>query len=62
MATHPRQAIREAVVALLIAAKTDAGYDVYPTREAPWRSIELPGIAVYSIEEASQRMTGGDLD
>ena len=62
MANHPRQTIREAVVAILIAAETDAGPAVYPTREAPWRNIELPGIAVYSLEEASQRMTGGDLD
>ena len=63
MSTHPRQAIREAVVALLVAAGTDAGSDVYPTREVPWRSVELPGIAVYSLEESSQRITGGrDLD
>lgn len=53
MAAHPREAIRKAVVALLVRACTDAGESVFPTREVPWRSVELPGIAVYSIEEAS---------
>ena len=52
---HPRKAIRDAVVKLLVDAGTDAGADVFPTREVPWRSVELPGIAVYALEEASQR-------
>jgi hypothetical protein len=47
--------IRKAVVDLLVNARTDAGDSVYPTREVPWRSVELPGIAVYSLEESSQR-------
>jgi hypothetical protein len=55
MAVHPRETIRKAVVALLVAAKTDAGDSVYPTREVPWRSVELPGIAVYALEESSQQ-------
>ncbi len=57
MDLHPRQVIRRAVVDLLVAARTGAEDRVFPTREAPWRSIELPGIAVYSIEENSQRQT-----
>ena len=63
MTVHPRQAIREAVVQLLIDAQTDAGRTVYPTREVAWRSVELPGIAVYTIEESSERPSyDGDLD
>jgi hypothetical protein len=54
MAVHPRETIRKAVVALLVAARTDAGDSVFPTREVPWRNVELPGIAVYTIEESSQ--------
>jgi hypothetical protein len=55
MAVHPRETIRKAVVALLVAAKTDAGSSVFPTREVPWRNVELPGIAVYSLEETSEQ-------
>lgn len=63
MAVHPRQSIREAVVALLKDAQTAAGDAVYPTREVPWRSVELPGIAVYCLEEASERLgSEGNLD
>lgn len=62
MAVHPRETIRKAVVELLVAARTDAGDSVFPTREVPWRSVELPGIAVYSLEESSVRNhTEGDL-
>jgi hypothetical protein len=53
MATHPRETIRKAVVTILERARTDAGDNVFPTREVPWRSVELPGIAVYSLEESS---------
>lgn len=63
MATHPRETIRKAVVALLIRAGTAAGDSVFPTREVPWRNIELPGIAVYSLEESSQRThVGGETE
>lgn len=63
MSDHPRKVIREAVVKLLVDAKTAAGADVYPTREAPWKSIELPGIAVYTVEENSERKNPqGNLD
>lgn len=47
---HQRQAIREAVVAAL-SGRTAAETRVYPTREVPWKRAELPGIAVYSLEE-----------
>lgn len=63
MALHPRQAIREAVVALLVEAKTAAGSAVYASRGVQWRNVELPGIAVYTIEETSDRKhPQGNLD
>lgn len=63
MAVHPRETIRKAVVALLVRAGTDAGDRVYPTRQVPWRNVELPGIAVYALEETSERKNpGGNLD
>jgi len=49
-----RQAIRAAVVKLLLN-KTSAQERVFPTRETPWRTVELPGIAVYSLEEQAAR-------
>lgn len=55
MADHPRQIIRKAVVDLLVAARTDAGFDVFPTRKVQWREDELPAIAVYTLEETSER-------
>lgn len=45
-----RRAIREAVVALL-KNKTGAQDRVFETREVAWRRTELPGIAVYTLEE-----------
>jgi hypothetical protein len=51
---HPRQAIRDAVVAQLVAANTAARDRVYPTREVPWRRSELPGIAVYALKEEDE--------
>lgn len=53
MAVHDRQAIREAVVAQL-AGKTAAAERVFKTREVPWRTAELPGIAVYANEETAE--------
>jgi len=50
---HQRQAIRTAVVAQL-AFKTAAADRVFPTREVPWRKTDLPGIAVYSLEETKE--------
>jgi len=49
-----RQEIRHAVVKLL-ENKTSAQERVFATREAPWRNVELPGIAVYSLEEQAPR-------
>ena len=50
MATHPRQAIRHAVAALL-SGETAAGTRVHMTRVDPWRSNGLPALAVYALEE-----------
>lgn len=52
MASHPRQQIRKAVCAALMQ-KTDAQDRVYSTREIPWRTTDLPGIAVYTLSETS---------
>lgn len=63
MSVHPRRSIREAVVQILKDAQTLAGSNVYPSREVPWRTIELPGIAVYALEESSAPLSvGGNLD
>lgn len=50
---HPRQAIREAVRARLISAATSAGARVYETRMTPFREVELPAIAVYTMDETA---------
>lgn len=49
---HPRQIIREAVVALLLS-KTAAGTRVWPSRMRHVSSRDLPAIGVYTTEEAS---------
>lgn len=48
---HQRQVIRQAVKDRLVAANTAAQDRVFTTREVPWKRIELPGIAVYAVEE-----------
>lgn len=48
---HQRQIIREAVKAQLLG-KTAAGARVYETRLLPFRQLELPAIAVYTLEES----------
>ena len=63
MVIHPRQEIREAVVALLKRAVVSTDGRVFPTREVPWRRTELPAIAVYALEESSQQKNlDGDLE
>jgi hypothetical protein len=49
---HPRQLIREAVCAQLVAADTAAESRVFETRIIPIRQPELPAIAVYTLEES----------
>lgn len=60
MPTHQRQTIREAVKAQLLGPAsgedppvyvTSAGARVYETRMIPWREIELPAIAIYTLDE-----------
>ena len=60
MTLHDRQQIREAVKAALIGAHGDpvqyataAGARVYETRVVPFRRLELPAVAVYSLSETS---------
>lgn len=48
---HQRMLIRKAVVAMLIAANTDAGSRVKPTRVEPHKKSQLPAIAVYTLSE-----------
>lgn len=52
MSLHPRQIIREAVVAALLG-KTDAGLRVYASRIRPWRGKKLPAIGVYLDTETA---------
>lgn len=51
MAEHPRTLLREAVIALLVAANTDAGARVDDTRVDPHKKTELPAISVYTLSE-----------
>lgn len=48
---HQRKVIRDAIVARLIAAATDADTRVYPNRFIPWAELELPAISVYTLSE-----------
>ncbi len=47
---HPRQLIREAAREALVG-KTQAAERVYETRIVPWRRLELPAIAIYTLDE-----------
>lgn len=51
MPLHQRQIIREAIRDALVAANTSAGSRVYETRVVPWHRVELPAIAVYTLNE-----------
>jgi hypothetical protein len=53
--THPRQTIRDAVVAALKAAATSAGNRVYSNRSVPNDPKQLPLINVFTDEEKSER-------
>jgi hypothetical protein len=48
--SHPEIQILADVVALLIAANTDAGASIYPSRKTNFRRDELPAIGVYMLE------------
>ena len=50
---HEAQAIREAVVAALVAANTSAGARVYSSRKPPFKRADIPAIAVYTLSETS---------
>jgi hypothetical protein len=50
--THPRKLIRHAVAAQLLN-KTAAGDRIYKGRALPYRSVELPALAVYVPSETS---------
>lgn len=55
--THPRELIRQAVVATLVAANTAAGARVKSTRIEPIKKSQLPAIAVYTLSEDTQTDT-----
>lgn len=55
MSTHHRHVIREAVVALLIAAGTSAGARVYDTPTDPRRAF--PALTVEDLGEQQQNLT-----
>lgn len=48
---HQRKIIRDAVAAALVAGSTAAGSRVFKTRVDPFRSVELPALAVYATTE-----------
>lgn len=48
---HQRALIRQAIVSHLVSATTSAGARVFATRTTPFRKVELPAIAVYTLEE-----------
>lgn len=50
---HKRQTIRDALVALLVAAGTNAGSRVYGSRETATSETELPVILVYTKDETA---------
>lgn len=55
---HPRQEIREALVAALKGTAdprpTAAGERVFETRYVPWRTQQLPAISVYATSEPTR--------
>lgn len=51
--THPRQAIREKVAALLLG-RTEAGQRVWPSRMRHLSARKLPAIGVYTLEDSAQ--------
>jgi hypothetical protein len=48
---HRRQLIREAIKAALLS-QTAAGIRVYETRKVPAKRLELPSIAIYTLQES----------
>jgi hypothetical protein len=48
---HPRELIRKAVVAILVAANTAAASRVRATRIEPNKKSQLPALAVYTMSE-----------
>lgn len=48
---HQREVIRKKIRDLIVAGATVAGSRVYPSRVLPLRGIELPAIAVYTLDE-----------
>lgn len=65
MPTHPRQAIRHAVVTQL-AGKTAAGARVFPDRRVAFQRVDLPALAVYvpteSVDVQSRSTAPRELD
>ena len=55
MADHPRKVLRHKIVAMIIAASTQAGSKVYPNRTKPVQKDELPIILVYINNEPTDR-------
>jgi hypothetical protein len=53
MAKHPRQIIREAVKAQLLAANTAAEDRIRDLSAIPWRRSECPGVSVFTPAEDS---------
>jgi hypothetical protein len=56
---HQRKLIRQAVVALLTSANTDAGTRVKSTRVDPHKRTQLPAIGVYTLDETTDSQSAG---
>lgn len=52
---HERKDIRDAIVAALVAAGASFGSRVFPSRNPPLRTAELPAVCVYTDDEAVDR-------
>lgn len=59
---HPRKLIRQAVVALLVAAGTAAGERVQPTRVDPSKKGKLPAIGVYTLSDSVEEDASTELE
>lgn len=58
MADHLRRRIRDEIAAVLDGLAT-TGTNVFPSRRYPFQAEDLPGIAIYTAEEASGLETMG---
>lgn len=59
---HPRELIRQAVVALLVAANTAAGARVYGTRIDPHKKTGVPALSVYTLNDPADPEASSEME